>query len=197
MTSSLEPTNEPYAIAKIAGLKLCESYARQYGVDYRSVMPTNLYGPHDNFHPENSHVIPAMIRRFYQAKKTNASEVTIWGTGTPMREFLYVDDMASACIHVMQLEQPVYQKHTEPMQSHINIGTGNDCSIRELAETISRVTGFDGKLKFDKTKPDGPARKLLDVSRLQQLGWTASTTLEAGLNKTYRWFLENQHSVRL
>ena len=196
LSGQLEPTNEPYAIAKIAGLKLCESYSRQYGVDYRSVMPTNLYGPQDNFHPDNSHVIPALIRRFYQAKRTNASNVTIWGTGTPMREFLYVDDMASACIHVMALDKSIYQQYTTPMQSHINIGTGRDCTIHDLAATLSCVTEFSGKIKFDTSKPDGTPRKLLDVSRLAQLGWTASTSLEDGLHKTYQWFLENQHSFR-
>ncbi|WP_304414208.1 GDP-L-fucose synthase [Photobacterium atrarenae] len=196
LTGPLEPTNEPYAIAKIAGLKLCESYTRQYGVDYRSVMPTNLYGPHDNFHPEHSHVIPAMIRRFYEAKQANAPEITIWGTGTPMREFLYVDDMASACIHILQLDQCRYRQFTAPMQSHINIGTGQDCSIRQLAETLARVSDFQGELKFDPSKPDGTPRKLLDISRLQQLGWTASTPLEQGLHQTYQWFIENHPLVR-
>lgn len=196
LTGPLEPTNEPYAIAKIAGIKLCESYNRQYEVDYRSVMPTNLYGPHDNFHTENSHVIPAMLRRFHEAKQSCAEKVTIWGTGTPMREFLYVDDMAAASIHVMQLELSVYRQHTEPMQSHINIGTGIDCTIQELAETLARVTGFSGELEFDNTKPDGAPRKLLDVSRIQKLGWVSSTSLENGLRKTYRWFLGNQKFFR-
>jgi GDP-L-fucose synthase len=196
LSGSLEPTNEPYAIAKIAGIKLCESYNRQYGVDYRSVMPTNLYGPHDNFHPENSHVIPAMLRRFHEAILTNADKVVVWGSGKPMREFLYVDDMAAASIHVMNLDSEAYQAHTKSMLSHINVGTGQDCTIRELAETIARVTGFKGDLEFDSTKPDGAPRKLMDVSRLERLGWKASVSLESGLQQAYHWFLDNQDDFR-
>jgi GDP-L-fucose synthase len=196
LTGILEPTNEPYAIAKIAGIKLCESYNRQYGRDYRSVMPTNLYGPFDNYHPENSHVIPALLRRFHQAVNEDAKEVVIWGSGTPMREFLYVDDMASASVHVMNLNVDLYQKNTEPMLSHINVGTGIDCTIRELAETVSRVTGFKGKLVFDATKPDGTKRKLMDVSRLKSLGWEAKTSLEDGLRLAYDWFKDNQDQFR-
>ena len=189
LTGPLEPTNEPYAVAKIAGIKLCESYNRQYGTDYRSVMPTNLYGPGDNFHPENSHVLPALIRRFHEAAQTGAEEVVIWGTGTPMREFLHVDDMAAASLFVMDLDKPVYDRETEPMLSHINVGTGTDVTIRELAETVARITGFTGRLSFDSSKPDGTPRKLMDVSRLARLGWTASIPLEAGIAQTYDWFL--------
>jgi GDP-L-fucose synthase len=196
LTGILEPTNEPYAISKIAGIKLCESYNRQYGVDYRSVMPTNLYGPNDNFHPENSHVIPAMLRRFHEAVLSNAEKVVVWGSGKPMREFLYVDDMAAASIHVMNLDSETYQAHTQPMLSHINVGTGQDCTIRELAETIAKVTGFKGELEFDATKPDGAPRKLMDVSRLKSLGWSASVSLEEGLKRAYRWFLDNQDNFR-
>lgn len=196
LTGILEPTNEPYAIAKIAGIKLCESYNRQYGRDYRSVMPTNLYGPHDNFHPENSHVIPALLRRFHEAVEAKAEELAVWGSGTPMREFLHVDDMAAASVHVMELEPAVYQAHTQPMLSHINVGTGVDCTIRELAETVARVTGFQGRLVFDASKPDGAPRKLLDVSRLKALGWQASIGLEDGLRDAYGWFLENQERFR-
>ena len=166
LTGVLEPTNEPYGIAKIAGIKLCESYNGQYGLDYRSVMPTNLYGPNDNFHPTNSHVIPALIRRFHDAVTTNAQEVVIWGSGTPKREFLHVDDMAAASVHVMELDQTTYQANTRPMLSHINVGSGHDCTIRELAETIAKVTHFNGTLRFDSSKPDGTPRKLMDVSRL-------------------------------
>lgn len=191
LTGTLESTNEPYAIAKIAGIKLCESYNRQYGRDYRSVMPTNLYGPHDNYHPENSHVIPALIRRFHAAVSNGAKEVIIWGSGTPMREFLHVDDMAAASVHVMELDDETYRTHTQPMLSHINVGTGVDCTIRELAETMARVTGFQGRLSFDATKPDGTPRKLLDVSRLKALGWQASIGLEEGLHDAYRWFAEH------
>lgn len=197
LTGTLEPTNEPYAIAKIAGIKLCESYNRQYGRDYRSVMPTNLYGPGDNFHPENSHVIPAMMRRFHEAKLANASEVVVWGSGKPMREFLHVDDMAAACLHVMNLAPEVYQAHTQPMLSHINVGTGMDCSIAELAQTMKKVVGFAGALKFDSSKPDGTPRKLMDVSRLKALGWQYSTTLEEGLCSTYEWFLQHQDKARM
>lgn len=196
LTGTLEPTNEPYAIAKIAGIKLCESYNRQYGRDYRSVMPTNLYGPNDNFHPENSHVIPALLRRFHEASQRGDEQVTIWGSGKPMREFLHVDDMAAASVHVMELEADAYQAHTQPMLSHINVGTGVDCSIRELAETIARVTEFQGELRFDSSKPDGTMRKLMDVSRLKALGWQASIGLEQGLRDAYHWFVEHQHQAR-
>lgn len=196
LQGTLEPTNEPYAIAKIAGIKLCESYNRQYGRDYRSVMPTNLYGPHDNFHPSNSHVIPALIRRFHEAKLASAPEVVVWGSGTPMREFLYVDDMAAASVHVMELADEIYQANTQPMLSHINVGTGVDCTIRELAETVARVVGFTGNVTFDATKPDGTPRKLLDVSRLKALGWQYSVSLEEGLQQAYTWFLANQDRFR-
>jgi GDP-L-fucose synthase len=196
LTGVLEPTNEPYAIAKIAGIKLCEGYNRQYGCDYRSVMPTNLYGLNDNFHPDNSHVIPAMMRRFHEAKEIGAGEVVVWGSGKPMREFLHVDDMAAASVYVMNLDCETYQANTEPMLSHINVGTGVDCTIRELAETMKRVVGFDGKLVFDASKPDGTPRKLMDVSRLRALGWQASISLESGLQQTYSWFLANQDVLR-
>jgi len=196
LTGTLEATNEPYAIAKIAGIKLCESYNRQYGRDYRSVMPTNLYGPGDNYHPDNSHVIPALLRRFHEAVQTGTPEVVIWGSGRPMREFLHVDDMAAASVHVMNLPPDVYQAHTQPMLSHINVGTGVDCTIRELAETIAKVTGFAGKLSFDATKPDGTPRKLMDVSRLAALGWRASIGLEDGLRDAYQWFVAHQTSAR-
>jgi GDP-L-fucose synthase len=192
LTGMLEPTNEPYAIAKIAGIKLCESYNRQHGRDYRSVMPTNLYGPGDNFHPENSHVIPALLRRFHEAVQSGAQEVVIWGSGTPMREFLHVDDMASASVHVMELPVEIYRAHTQPMLSHINVGTGVDCTIRELAETVARVTGFAGRLVWDSGKPDGTPRKLMDVSRLAALGWRATIGLEPGLLSAYQWFAEQQ-----
>ncbi|MEM6375534.1 MAG: GDP-L-fucose synthase [Pseudomonadota bacterium] len=191
LTGVLEPTNEPYAIAKIAGIKLCESYNRQHGVDYRSVMPTNLYGPGDNFHPENSHVVPALIRRFHEAARDKVDEVVVWGTGTPMREFLHVDDMATASLHVMDLDAPTYQSATQDMLSHINVGSGTDVTIRELAETVARVTGFEGKLSFDPSKPDGAPRKLMDVSRLAQLGWQSTISLEDGLRNAYQWFLAN------
>lgn len=196
LSATLEPTNEPYAIAKIAGIKLCESYNRQYGRDYRSVMPTNLYGPHDNFHPENSHVIPALLRRFHEAVLRGDEEVVIWGSGTPMREFLHVDDMAAASIHVMQLDERTYRTHTQPMLSHINVGTGKDCTILELAETLAKVTGFKGRLSFDSNKPDGAPRKLMDVSRLKALGWEASIGLEDGLHDAYQWFLSHQEHFR-
>ena len=195
LTDTLEPTNEPYAIAKIAGIKLCESYNRQYGeshgVDYRSVMPTNLYGPGDNYHSENSHVIPALIRRLHEAKVSNAPSVVIWGTGTPMREFLYVDDMAAACLHVMNLPRAIYQQHTQPMLSHINVGWGHDISIRDLAETIARVVGYPGDIAFDPSKPDGTPRKLMDSTRINALGWNAKESLEAGLKKAYEDFLKS------
>lgn len=196
LTGALEATNEPYAIAKIAGIKLCESYNRQHGRDYRSVMPTNLYGPQDNYHLENSHVIPALLRRFHEAVQRGDEKVVIWGSGTPMREFLHVDDMAVACVHIMMLDANIYRVHTLPRLSHINVGTGVDCTIRELAETVSRVTGFQGHLLFDSSKPDGTPRKLMDVSRLTALGWTASITLEEGLHSTYRWYTEHAAQVR-
>ena len=192
----LEPTNEPYAIAKIAGIKLCESYHRQYGRDYRSVMLTNLYGPFDNFHAENSHVIPALLSRFHEAKCHEIEEVVVWGSGNPMREFLYVEDMAEACIFVMNLASLDYQQHTQPMLSHVNVGTGQDCTIKTLAQTIAKVTGFAGRIIFDATKPDGTPRKLLDVSRINSMGWQASTSLEEGLSKTYAWFLQHQESYK-
>lgn len=196
LTGTLEETNEPYAIAKIAGIKLCESYNRQYGRDYRSVMPTNLYGLNDNFHPENSHVIPALIRRFHEAKLNNDAEVVVWGTGTPMREFLYVDDMAAASVYVMELSNCVYEENTQEMLSHINVGTGVDCTIREMAETMAKVVGFEGDIVFDSSKPDGTPRKLMDVSRLADLGWTYNIDLESGLSQTYDWFLANQDNFR-
>ena len=196
LQGALEPTNEPYAIAKIAGIKLCESYNRQYGRDYRSVMPTNLYGPHDNFHPSNSHVIPALLRRFHEAREQNTPDVVVWGSGTPMREFLHVDDMAAASIHVMELAQEVLQEYTQPMLSHINVGTGVDCTIRELAQTLAQVVGYKGRVVFDASKPDGTPRKLLDVTRLHQLGWYHEISLEAGLASTYQWFLVNQQRYR-
>jgi GDP-L-fucose synthase len=196
LTGTLEPTNEPYAVAKIAGIKLCESYNRQYGRDYRSVMPTNLYGPHDNFHPENSHVIPALLRRFHEATLNGDTEVVAWGSGKPMREFLHVSDMAAASIHVMELDKDKYDENTEPMLSHINVGTGVDCTIRELVETVAKVTGFEGEIKFDATKPDGAPRKLMNVDRLASLGWKYTYSLEDGLADAYQWFLDNQDSFR-
>ncbi len=196
LTDVLEETNEPYAIAKIAGIKMCESYNRQYGRNYRSVMPTNLYGMNDNFHPENSHVIPALLRRFHEAKLANQPEVVAWGTGKPMREFLYVDEMAAASIYVMNLDQATYEANTQPMLSHINVGTGIDCTIRELVETVAKVVGYQGEIVFDTTKPDGTPRKLMDVSRLANLGWKAQVSLEEGLAVTYQWFLDNQDNFR-
>ena len=196
LTGTIEPTNEPYALAKIAGIKLCESYNRQHGTDYRSVMPTNLYGPNDNFHPTNSHVIPALMRRFHEAKQDNLDEVVVWGSGEPMREFLHVDDMAAASVFVMELDPERYQANTEPMLSHINVGTGEDVTIRELAETMARVTGYSGKIGFDRSKPDGAPRKLLDVSRLKAMGWQSGIDLEEGLSSTYQWFLEHQDKFR-
>lgn len=196
LTGELEQTNEPYAIAKIAGIKLCESYNRQFGRDYRSVMPTNLYGENDNFHPENSHVVPALMRRFHEAMLNDDSEVIVWGSGNPMREFLYVDDMAEASVFVMELNNATYANNTAPMLSHINVGTGIDCSIRELAQTVAEVVGYKGEIKFDSSKPDGTPRKLLDVQRLKDMGWSYSTDLNVGLTKTYNWFLENQNSFR-
>jgi len=196
LTGALEPTNEPYAIAKIAGIKLCESYNRQYKRDYRSVMPTNLYGPHDNFHPENSHVIPALLRRFHKAKLNQDEQVVAWGSGTPMREFLHVNDMAAASIHVMGLGRATYEENTEPMLSHINVGTGVDCTIRELVETVSEVVGYQGEIVFDTTKPDGAPRKLMNVNRLKSLGWQYTYNLKEGLEDAYQWFLMNQDQFR-
>ena len=194
LTGPLEPTNEPYAIAKIAGIKLCESYNRQYGqshgVDYRSVMPTNLYGPGDNYHPEHSHVIPALIRRFHEAKVNSAPKVTIWGTGTPCREFLFVDDMASASVHVMNLSKTTYDQHTLPMQSHINVGYGSDITIAQLAQTVGQVVGYQGDIDFDTSKPDGAPRKLMDSSRLKSLGWQAKVSLQNGLMLAHQDFLK-------
>jgi len=196
LNGALEPTNEPYAVAKIAGIKLCESYQRQHHCDFRSVMPTNLYGPEDNFHPENSHVIPAMLRRFHEAKLNKQASVEIWGSGTPKREFLHVDDMAAACIHVMQLTQSEYHEHTEPMLSHINVGTGVDVSIRELAETIKEVVAFPGELYFNTKMPDGSPRKLSDVTLLTRLGWTSKINLKSGLENAYAWFVDHEQSLR-
>jgi GDP-L-fucose synthase len=197
LTGTLEPTNEPYAIAKIAGIKLCESYNRQYGADYRSVMPTNLYGPGDNYHPENSHVIPALIRRFHEAKVLNKLDVVIWGTGTPRREFLYVDDMATASIHVMNLDKTVYEKHTLPMQSHINVGYGDDITIADLANAVSDAVGYSGEIKFDSSKPDGTPRKLMDSTKLNSLGWKPQVNLKNGLKKAYADFLAHADSLRI
>jgi GDP-L-fucose synthase len=201
LTGRLEPTNEPYAIAKIAGIKLCESYNRQYGqshgVDYRSVMPTNLFGPGDNYHPENSHVIPALIRRFHEAKVNHVPNVAIWGTGTPRREFLYVDDMAAASVHIMNLPQATYRQHIQPMLSQINLGSGHDITIKELAETIAKVVNYSGDISFDPSKPDGTPRKLMDSSRITALGWQAKVSLVAGLKKSYQDFLANQPAQAL
>lgn len=191
LTGVLESTNEPYAIAKIAGIKLCESYNRQHKTDYRSVMPSNLYGQGDNYHPENSHVIPALIRRFHEAKLNHAASVVVWGTGKPKREFLHVDDMAAACIHVMNLDSDVYDHHTQPMLSHINVGCGHDITIKELAELIAKTVGFEGNITFDSSKPDGAPRKLIDSSRLNALGWSAKVELDDGLAQSYADFLKN------
>ena len=195
MTGTLEATNEPYAVAKIAGIKLCESYNRQYGashgVDYRSLMPTNLYGPGDNYHPENSHVIPALIRRFHEAKINNLPSVAIWGTGTPRREFLYVDDMAAACVYIMNLQQASYTQHTQPILSHINVGYGSDISIAETAQTIAQFVGYTGSITFDSTKPDGTPSKLMNSSLLNSLGWKAQTSLAQGLKLTYQDFVND------
>ena len=188
LTGPLEPTNEPYAVAKIAGLKLCESYNRQHGVDFRSVMPTNLYGPKDNFDPETSHVLPAMIRRFHDAKVNDLDSVTIWGSGAPRREFLHVDDMASGALFVLDLPRTLYEDQTGPMQSHLNLGTGMDISILELAQLVADIVGYRGKIKTDPSRPDGAPRKLLDVSRLADLGWTAEVSLRDGIAATYEWF---------
>ncbi len=190
LTDVPEPTNEPYALAKIAGIKLCESYNRQHDTDFRSVMPTNLYGINDNFHPENSHVIPGLMRRFHEAKINNYKDVKVWGSGNAMREFLYVDDMAEASLFVLELEKKVYQENTEPMLSHINVGTGKDITIRELAEIMKEVVGFNGELFFDTSRPDGTSRKLIDVSRLSKMGWNYRTNLREGLAETYKWFLK-------
>ncbi|RKE43585.1 MULTISPECIES: GDP-L-fucose synthase [unclassified Sphingomonas] len=191
LTGVLEPTNEPYAVAKIAGIKLCESYNRQYGTDYRSVMPTNLYGPGDNFHPENSHVMPALIRRFHEAAASGAEEVVIWGTGTPYREFLHVDDMAEASLFVFDLDKETYEANTEPMLSHINVGFGEDVTISELAHLVADVTGFTGRISFDTSKPDGTMRKLMDSGRLTSMGWKPSVALAEGVKDTYAWFRAN------
>ncbi len=196
LTGVLEPTNEPYAVAKIAGIKLCESYNRQHGTDYRSVMPTNLYGPGDNFHPENSHVLPAMIRRFHEAVRDGTPEVAIWGTGTPRREFLHVDDMAEASLFVMDLDHATYAANTDPMLSHINVGTGSDVSIAELAQMIAEITGFKGRIVYDLSRPDGTARKLMDVGRLSDMGWRAHTGLPDGIAGTYEWFQNHADTVR-
>jgi GDP-L-fucose synthase len=196
LTGVLEPTNEPYAIAKIAGIKMCESYNRQYGRRYRSVMPTNLYGPNDNFHPENAHVLPALMRRLHEAKAEGRATVTVWGTGRAMREFLHVDDMARASVFVMEMDDALYAANTRPDLSHINVGTGEDCTIRQLAEALARVIGYEGDLAFDATKPDGTPRKLMDVSRLTAMGWRPQIGLEDGLRQTYGWFLENHASLR-
>lgn len=197
LTGVLEPTNEPYAIAKIAGIKLCESYNRQYGTDYRSIMPTNLYGPGDNFHPENSHVLPALIRRFHEAKVQLNEEVMIWGSGKPRREFLHVDDMASASLFVLDLPREQYQANTQPMLSHINVGYGKDISIIELAKLVARITGFKGRIVTNPIRPDGTMQKLMDVSRLKGMGWTPTIDLEQGISDTYRWFLDNIETARL
>lgn len=196
LTGVLEPTNEPYAVAKIAGIKMCESYNRQYGTDYRSVMPTNLYGQGDNFHPENSHVLPALIRRFHEAVENGVDKVTIWGTGTPRREFLHVDDMADASLFVMDLDRAEYDAATQPMLSHINVGYGTDVSIAELAQLVAKATGFSGEIDFDPSKPDGTKQKLMDVGRLKSMGWTAGTSLEEGIRSTYQWFVANQLALR-
>jgi GDP-L-fucose synthase len=191
LTNILEPTNEPYAVAKIAGIKLCESYNRQHGTDFRSVMPTNLYGINDNFHPENSHVIPGLMLRFHKAKINNDTEVVVWGSGNAMREFLYVDDMAAASLYVFELGEEAYKANTQPMLSHINLGTGKDVTIRELAETMKKIVGYKGKITFDLMRPDGAPRKLINTSRLSTIGWEYSVDLEDGLAKTYEWYLEN------
>ncbi|MEM8660306.1 MAG: GDP-L-fucose synthase [Pseudomonadota bacterium] len=196
MQGSLEPTNEPYALAKIAGIKLCESYNRQYGTDYRSVMPTNLYGPGDNYHPENSHVIPALLRRFHEAKLNNAKSISIWGTGKALREFLHVDDMARASILIMNLPKAQYQQITDPRLSHVNVGSGIDCSIAELVTSISEVTGFHGNIEYDSSKPDGAPRKLMDNTKLRQLDWSPSFSLKAGLEDAYQWYVENMEQAR-
>ena len=196
LSGHLESTNEPYALAKIAGIKLCESYNRQYGTDYRSIMPTNLYGPNDNFHPKNSHVIPALIRKFHEAKVNNEPFVEVWGSGKPMREFLHVDDMADASIHIMDIDKKTLESEVDPMLSHINIGTGTDITIKDVAQTIKEVVGFDGEIVFNTKMPDGTKRKLLDVSKIENLGWKPAITLKDGLKETYEWFLENNKKLR-
>jgi GDP-L-fucose synthase len=196
LTGTLESTNEPYAIAKIAGIKLCESYNRQYGTDFRSVMPTNLYGPHDNFHEKNSHVVPALLRRFHNATLNNQASVEVWGTGKAMREFMYVEDMAAACLHVMNLSHDTYVQHTDPMMSHINVGTGKDVTIAQLVQEVVRVTGYPGQVLWNTNMPDGTPRKLLDVSRLKTLGWHYTVDLSEGLDLSYQWFLDNQSLFR-
>jgi GDP-L-fucose synthase len=197
LSGKLEPTNEPYAIAKIAGIKMCESYNRQYGRDYRSIMPTNLYGPGDNFHPQNSHVLPALMRRFHEAQINGDKEVVVWGSGEPKREFLHVDDMAAASIFVMGISKDDYQKQTSPMQSHINVGSGHDVSIAELASMIAKVVGYDGTIAFDTSKPDGSPRKLMNVDLLKSLGWKQEIDLMQGLEQTYGWFVDNQNNLRV
>ena len=196
LAGKLESTNEPYAIAKIAGIKLCESYNRQYGRDYRSIMPTNLYGPGDNFHPENSHVLPSLIRRFHQAKKNEDSQVIVWGSGKPKREFLHVDDLASASLHILNIPFDEYINYISPMQSHINVGSGQDISIKDLAEAIMNVVGFEGQIVFDKSKPDGAPQKLMNIDLLKSLGWNQKISLKKGLDRTYNWFLKNQNNLR-
>jgi GDP-L-fucose synthase len=196
MQGALEPTNEPYALAKIAGIKLCESYNRQYGTDYRSVMPTNLYGPADNYHPENGHVIPALLRRFHEAKLSGTDSISVWGTGNALREFLHVDDMADASIHVMNLPFQQYQAITDVRLSHINVGSGVDCSIAELASTIAEVVGFDGTIEYDSSKPDGSPRKLMDIGKLKSLGWAPKMDLKTGLADAYQWYVDNINTVK-
>jgi GDP-L-fucose synthase len=196
LAGSLEPTNEPYAVAKIAGIKLCESFNRQYGTDYRSLMPTNLYGPGDNFHAEDSHVIPALMQRFHEAKKNARDSVTVWGSGTPRREFLHVDDLAAGCLAVADVHKNQLDAQVDPMLSHLNIGTGVDLSIRELAESIARVVGYEGQVKFDASKPDGPPRKLLNIDKLTTLGWQPRIGFDDGLRTTYDWYLKNLENLR-
>ncbi len=197
LAGKLESTNEPYAIAKIAGIKLCESYNRQYGRDYRSIMPSNLYGPGDNFHPDKSHVLPALIRRFHQAKKNEDSQVIVWGSGKPKREFLHVDDLASASLHILNIPFNEYINYISPMQSHINVGSGHDISISELAEAIMNVVGFEGQIIFDTSKPDGVPQKLMNIDLLNRLGWNQKISLKKGLDSTYQWFLQNQNNLRV
>ncbi|MCC5989168.1 MAG: GDP-L-fucose synthase [Pararhodobacter sp.] len=196
-TGPFDPTHEPYALAKLAGIKLCESLNRQYGTDFRSIVPTNLYGPGDNFHPRNSHVLPALIRRFHEAAEAGADQVIIWGSGTPKREFLHVDDMAEAALFVLDLDRAIHEANTEPMLSHINVGTGTDVSIMELAQLVAEVTGFEGRITTDPSKPDGTPRKLMDVSRLTRMGWSARIDLREGIEAAYRWFVENRDIARL
>ena len=193
LTDVLEPTNEPYALAKIAGIKLCESFNRQYSTDFRSVMPTNLYGINDNFHPEDSHVIPALMRRFHEAKVNNDAETVVWGTGKAMREFLYVDDMAAASLFVLELDEKIFKDNTQPMLSHVNVGTGKDVTIKEMAEIMKQVVGYKGNIIFDTMRPDGASRKLIDVKRLKNLGWEYNVNLKDGLSETYKWYLKTQY----